>query len=808
MKEQRYHFVGIGGIGMSGLARILLQRQARVSGSDLSVTAVTESLQADGADLYYGHAASHVSSDQTVVYSSDIQQTNPELIAAKQLQCRTLHRAELLAELMGAQRSIAVTGTHGKTSTTALLTWVLKHAGLDPSYMIGGLLAKEQRNAGHGRGVYFVAEADESDGSFLKYSPFGAIITNIDLDHMSHYRSEENLIAAFRLFAQQVTSFEHLFWCGDDVRLKRMDLPGNSYGFSESCDLRISSFTQVGWRIFFTAQWQGQEYRDVEVALTGRHNGYNALAVFGMALRLGVPEAKIREALRTFPGVARRCEHKGNKHQVLILDDYAHHPTEIRTTLAAIRKAIGPRRLIAVYQPHRYSRTQECVGLYAGMCEGADEVIVTDIYAAREAPVASVSPELVLRELRLSSRIPCRYVPHADVKKELLSLIRPHDVVVTLGAGDITKLSGELAAHFKRKAPKKLVVGVICGGISTEHKVTLLSTRQVLPKLNKGLYSIRQFGVRTDGHWLEGKDVLDQLEEEAKSQVEPAQARAKVRVSPLVLKKLLGCDVLVPILHGTFGEDGVAQGFLEVLGKAYVGCDTRAGAISMDKAVSKKLCLFHGIRTAPFVSFSHVQWQEDRDGILSQIQKTLAGPLWAKPSHLGSSVEVHRVESVDALLQVLERIFRVDTHAIVESEVVGRELEVALLGNDEVFAFPPGEVFTGARVYDYDGKYSSGGTPTAQIAEISPEIAAEGMELAKQIYRIAGCSGLARIDFFLDSQGCYWFNEINSFPGFTRNSLYPRMCEANGLQVGALFDQLIVLAMQRRRSQDQLVVRT
>lgn len=805
MGAEQYHFVGIGGIGMSGLARILLQRKAAVSGSDLAPSAVTEALQRDGAQVYYGHAEAHVSPSHTVIYTSDVKDDNPELRAARQQRCQLLHRSELLAKLMAAAKPLAVAGTHGKTTTTALLTWVLTQAGLDPSYSIGGLLLGSQSNAAYGRGDYFVAEADESDGSFLKYHPFGAILTNIDLDHIGHYGAEASLHTAFRTFATQVASpQQHLFWCGDDTRLRKLQLSGVSYGFGAGCALRASAFRQDGWHHFIDVTYEGRHYEAVEVALPGRHNAANALVVFGLALRLGVSEEKIRQALRSFPGVVRRCERKGDVHGVLVLDDYAHHPTEIRATLGAIRAAIGPRRLIAVYQPHRYSRTQECVGLYGDGFAAADEVWITDLYSARETPIAGVSHQLVLDEVAAATRAPCRYVVQKVLKDALLEMLRPHDVVVTLGAGDITKLSDELADALRKQAPKKLAVGVICGGISTEHKVTLLSARQVIPKLNPDYYTVKQFGVTTKGRWLSDADVVSRLEEDL-----AAGGKATTNEPPLsaaVLQELAACDVLVPLLHGTYGEDGIAQGFFEVLGKAYVGPDTRAGAISMDKTVSKKICLFHGIRTALFVDFSHAEWQRDPVAILNRIQESFPWPLWAKPAHLGSSVEVHRVEDVAALTQAIEGIFRVDTHAMVEPEVRGRELEIAVLGNDDPIAFPPGEVFTGARVYDYDGKYSSGGTPTASVAELPPGVAEEGMAIARRIYQLAGCSGLARIDFFLDDQNQFWLIEINPLPGFTRNSLYPRMCEANGLQIGPLYDQLIMFALERRRAKDRLEV--
>lgn len=805
MTTESYHFVGIGGIGMSGLARILLQKKnAVVSGSDLARSGVTESLSAAGAELFYGHSERHIRARQTVVYSSDIRQDNPEYQAALHLHCPMLHRSDLLAKLMEGYRAWLVTGTHGKTTTTALLAWVLIKAARDPSYAIGGIVAGLQANSGYGEGEDFVAEADESDGSFLRYAPNGAIITNIDLDHMTHFGSEMALIDAFHTFARKVKSSEYLFWCGDDVRLKNLKLRGTSYGFNENCSLRASDFRQKGWHTYFDIHFEGKTYREVPLALTGRHNVSNALAVFGLCLRLGVSESQIREAFRTFPGVARRCERKCEAHQVLVIDDYAHHPSEIQVTLRAIRDAIGERRLIAVYQPHRYTRTQDCIGLFGKVFDEADEVIITDIYAAREIPLPNVTHDLVVREIASGSRVPVRYIPRGRLKGHITTVVRPYDVVVMLGAGDVTRLSQEVADHFRQKAPKKLTVGVVCGGISSEHEVTLLSTRQVLPALNRQTYDIKQFGVTKQGKWLREDDVIKKLE--AVLCEEPAQER-EAPLSGALLKELMSCDVVIPVMHGTYGEDGILQGFLDVLGKAYVGSDHRAGAISMDKAATKRLCQAEGIATAPFIDFTAYEWKTDSERIIREIEGRFPWPVWVKPTHLGSSIEVHRIENREALKNALTRIFQVDTHALAEPEVRGRELEIALLGNQEVIAFPPGEIFAGVRVHDYEGKYSSNGTPSEVVAKLPPGVAEEGMALAKRVYRLAGCSGLARIDFFLDESQKYWVNEINPLPGLTATSLGPKMYRAAGLEMEPLLDRLILLALQRRRELNRLEVR-
>lgn len=443
--SEHYHFIGIGGIGMSGLARILLERGMSVSGSDIAMSYTVEGLMKMGAKIYKGHSADIIAPHMKVVYSSDISPSNPEYQEAIKLGCSLWHRSDLLAHLIEGSQSFAVAGTHGKTTTTALLAAVFMEAGLDPSFAVGGMLPQFQSNARSGKGRVFILEADESDRTFLKYFPTGAIVTNIDGDHLNAYEgSQSKLIHAFEQFMSQVSSSEHLFWCGDDPLLTQFSHAGYSYGFSSHCHWRIESFRQEGFRIWIDIKGGGQTYSEVEVVLTGRHNALNALAVFGLARTIGIPESMIRQALRSFKGVMRRCEKKGEVQGVLFLDDYAHHPTEIEVTLTAIRQAIGSRRLIAVFQPHRYSRTKDCLGLYGPIFDQADHVILTDIFAAGETPIPGLSHENILDELKQKSHSSIRYVPRKEISHYLAQMIQPQDVVVTLGAGDITKLGPEV----------------------------------------------------------------------------------------------------------------------------------------------------------------------------------------------------------------------------------------------------------------------------------------------------------------------------------------------------------------------------
>lgn len=447
--HDQYHFIGIGGIGMSALASILLQKGIKVSGSDVAPSAATEQLQKEGAKIFIGHSSENIQPISTVVYNSDIKEENPEVKEARLHNIPFLHRSELLHRLMEGYSPLLVTGTHGKTTTSSLLAHLLVEAGLHPAYAIGGVVRSLNANGGHGTGPYFVAEADESDGSFLNYIPFGAIITNIDNDHLAYWKDIDSLIEGFHKFALSVTSPDHLFWCGDDEILLKMKLKGHSYGFEDDNDLQVENFCQIGWKNIFDIAFDGKEYAEIEIPLIGAHNVLNAAAVFGMGIKIGISERRIRKAFSSFKGVNRRAELKGECGSISILDDYAHHPTEIFATLHAIRHAIGRRRLIAAFQPHRYSRTRDCLHEFGPALMPADLVILTDIYSAREEPINGVSTHLLLEKIQDSTPLDVRYIERSKLTEFLANFLQPSDVLVTLGAGDITKVGPEVLKQLK-----------------------------------------------------------------------------------------------------------------------------------------------------------------------------------------------------------------------------------------------------------------------------------------------------------------------------------------------------------------------
>ena len=442
-----YHFIGIGGIGMSSLARILLQRNIRVSGSDLSSSTLLKTLQEAGAHVFIGHKAEQVPDQGQVIYTTSVShENNEEYREAEKKGLLLIHRSDLLCQLMQGFAPLLVAGTHGKTTTSSLLAHTLLVAGEDPSFSVGGIVPSLQGNGRAGQGAWFVAEADESDGSFLSYTPYGAILTNIDLDHMNYWKTEENLLQGFLAFYKKIKNPECLFWCADDPRLSSLSLKGVRYGFSDQADLKIEQVEPLGWKMRWSFSLDGKRYEDFEVPLIGRHNVLNASAVAGLALRIGLAEQEIRNAFLQFLGVQRRSEKKGEalQSQVLVYDDYGHHPVEIASTLQAMKRAFPGRRIIVVFQPHRFTRTQDCWSEFAPALQIADHVILTDIYPAGEKPMDQVDAKRLYKET-FSQERSC-YLSKDDLfsLEALVKFIQPHDVVVTMGAGDITQLGSQL----------------------------------------------------------------------------------------------------------------------------------------------------------------------------------------------------------------------------------------------------------------------------------------------------------------------------------------------------------------------------
>jgi UDP-N-acetylmuramate--alanine ligase len=443
----RPHFIGIGGAGMSGIAKILAQRGAKVAGSDAKDSATADALRALGATVHIGHAAEHLADDATsVVVSSAIRKDNPELARAAELGIPVVHRSDALARLMDGLRPIAVAGTHGKTTTTSMLAVSLTELGLDPSYAIGGDLDAPGSNALHGDGEIFVAEADESDRSFHKYAPEVAIVLNVELDHHANYASMEEIYESFQTFADRIVPGGTLVISADHEgareltrRVASASLKTVTYGEAEDADVRILSVVAQGLKSEVTVLLGGEELT-FTVSVPGRHYASNAVAALAAGVALGIPAAELAPALAAYTGVKRRLQLKGEAAGVQVIDSYAHHPTEMSADLEAMRAAASSARLLVVFQPHLFSRTQE-LGKEMGQALAlADASLVLDIYPAREDPIPGVTSDLIIEAARVAGADVAPVHDKADVPEAVAGMAKPGDLVLTMGAGDVTDL--------------------------------------------------------------------------------------------------------------------------------------------------------------------------------------------------------------------------------------------------------------------------------------------------------------------------------------------------------------------------------
>ncbi|MBK8116949.1 MAG: UDP-N-acetylmuramate--L-alanine ligase [Candidatus Accumulibacter sp.] len=458
-KVKNIHFVGIGGAGMSGIAEVLANLGFSVSGSDLAESSTTRRLASLGVRIMIGHAAANVDAAEAVVVSSAVKSDNPEVLAARRRKVPVVPRAQMLAELMRLKQGIAVAGTHGKTTTTSLVASILAEGGMDPTFVIGGRLNAAGANARLGSGDFLVAEADESDASFLLLSPVISIVTNIDADHMETYGHDfSRLKQAFVDFLQRLPFYGVAVLCADDANVREvMPLVSKqivSYGFDASANIYAENLTAVAGQMHFDCvRVNGSVSRlPVILNLPGRHNVLNALAAIAVANELGIADAAIVKALGEFRGVGRRFQRYGDLalpgggHCTLV-DDYGHHPVEMRATLTAARGAFPGRRLLLAFQPHRYTRTRDCFEDFVKVLSGVDALVLTEVYAAGEQPIVAADARALARAVRVAGKVEPVFVEAiADLPQAILDAARDGDVVMTMGAGSIGAIPGKLAA--------------------------------------------------------------------------------------------------------------------------------------------------------------------------------------------------------------------------------------------------------------------------------------------------------------------------------------------------------------------------
>ena len=448
-KKHRVHFVGIGGIGMSGIAEVLLNLGYSVTGSDLRESEATERLSSLGAEIFLGHREANLGGDPSVVViSTAVKFSNPEVVEARRRNIPVIPRAEMLAELMRMKYGVAVAGSHGKTTTTSMIAAILSAAGLDPTMVIGGRVRALGSNAKLGQGEILVAEADESDGTFLLLSPTIAVVTNIDREHMDFYHSMDRLTESFLDFINKVPFYGLAVLCMDHPNVRAL-LPKVrkrfvTYGLTPEAEFTAHDLQHQPMRVEFSVARDSTSLGRLKLHVPGRHSASNALAAVAVAQELEIPFSRIAEGLESFTGIHRRFEVKGEPNGILVIDDYGHHPVEIQTTIQAIRDS-WKRPLTVVFQPHRYSRTQDLFDDFVTSFEETDRLVLTEVYSAGEEPIAGTSGESLYQAIKRRGHLDVEYVADKEeMLKRLLPKLRPGDIVLTLGAGDIYKVGEKL----------------------------------------------------------------------------------------------------------------------------------------------------------------------------------------------------------------------------------------------------------------------------------------------------------------------------------------------------------------------------
>ncbi|HEV8369908.1 MAG TPA: UDP-N-acetylmuramate--L-alanine ligase [Pyrinomonadaceae bacterium] len=461
---QHVHFVGIGGIGMSGIAEVLVNLGFRVSGSDLKASTATERLQQMGVEIFEGHAAENVAQPHVVVRSTAVRDDNPEIVEANRRSIPVIPRAEMLAELMRLKpHTVAVAGSHGKTTTTSMVATVLGHAGLDPTMVVGGVVGAFGSNAHLGTSDLMVVEADESDRSFLMLTPTIAVVTNIDREHMDYYHDMDDVRACFANFVNKVPFYGSSVLCLDDPNVQAiiplLERRRMTYGLSAQADVSAHGIRYDNHFGSTFTVWRGSDVvGDLTLRVPGMHNVYNALAAIAVGFELEVSFEKISEGLNSFTGAGRRFQTKGEVNGVLVVDDYGHHPTEIRATLAAAKLGSGGRRIVVLFQPHRYTRTHDLMQEFARSFNNADVLFITDIYAASEDPIEGIDSEALTNAIKRFGHKEVSYIGGLENAAPLLrDYVQPGDLVVTLGAGTVSRVSDQLVSLMRDQAQGKSV---------------------------------------------------------------------------------------------------------------------------------------------------------------------------------------------------------------------------------------------------------------------------------------------------------------------------------------------------------------
>ncbi|MCH8273204.1 MAG: UDP-N-acetylmuramate--L-alanine ligase [Armatimonadetes bacterium] len=741
--EGRVHFIGIGGAGMSALARILLEKGREVSGSDLQESALTESLRRLGADVQIGHDPKHLSGASAVIISDAIDlRVNPEALEARKAGLPLLRRSQLLSELIRGRKVIAVTGSHGKSTTTAFVSHILREAGLDPLAVVGAEVREFGGSVLLGKGEWAVVEACEAYDSLHDLRPDIVLLTNLEPEHLDYHKSWAGLRDSMVRFVGPA----NLVYCAEDAgasEVAERSGAGIGYGFeSPPLDARFS----------------GGELQTINgplrLSIPGRHNALNALGAVAASALAGVSEEDALRYVAGAPACRRRLERIDEKEGTVVIDDYAHHPTEIRATIKAVRESFPDRRLIAVFQPHLYTRTRDLLEDFAPAFSEAEFIFMTDIYPAREEPIPGVSASLIVENLEKSNK-PVNYVSSRHLlPREVAAAVGPGDVVVSMGAGNIDAFPLLLLQELERKkAPLRVMV--FCGGDSPEREVSRVGGGEVARAL-----SARGYGVRT---------------------FDPSEALLGV-ASVAELTGLERPDVVFIVMHGTPAEDGTVQGFLELLRIPYTGSGIAASALAIDKNGTKRLVSEHGIAVPRGVLVRHGDALPD-----------VPFPAIVKPNGQGSTIGLSVAGDRQSLKRAVAKALKYDSAVLIEEFIEGTEISVPVLGDR---ALPAVEICPLSGRYDFAAKYTPGATEEIVPARISGSAAEKAAEYALKAHRLLGLSDFSRSDMIVRAEEVI-FLEVNTIPGLTPTSLVPKSAESDGISFEDLCETVLESALKR-----------
>lgn len=738
-----FFLVGIGGASMSALALMLKDRGLAVCGSDSTASPVTAELMAAGIPVRIGHDGEGIKRGDAVILTDAIDlKSSPEVRKARELGCGLFRRSQLLGWLLQDRRIVAITGTHGKTTTTGLVSFALIEAGLEPLCVEGANLPQWGGPVREGEGEWAVIEACEAYNSLRDFDPEIVLLTNLELDHEDFYAEGwPQLEATMLAFVDRA---KVLVYCAEDAGAAQ-----------------IAAKAQCR-----TIPYRADSAELPELAVLGTMNRLNAVGAFVAAAETGADQGALKRGLAQFEGAERRLQliHEG---EITVIDDYAHHPSEIVASIGALRTRYPERRLVVVYQPHLYSRTAAHLADFARSLDQADFVVLSDIYPAREAPIPGVSSARIAERME----VPCRYVPNRHLLPiEVARVVRPGDVVVGMGAGTISEFSPAFIAEYGRIHRLDIRVAVVFGGDSAEREVSILTGNAVCEGLRRAGYDA--FTVDVTGSFDGARD---------------HPSSDQMLISKGDLSAFVGPnrpDVAFLAVHGTHAEDGAIQGLMELLHIPYTGSGILSSALAMDKQRAKMVFAAEGLPVPQ-------GWLVRS---ISDLPNLSPGKYVVKPNAQGSTMGVTFVDDQSRALQAaVSRALQYDSAVLIEEQIEGVEISVPVLGDR---ALPPVEICPKSGAYDFESKYTPGATEEICPARLSPEELAKAQQYAVRAHRALGCAGATRTDMIV-RDGEPVILEVNTLPGMTGTSLLPNSARVAGIEFPELCAWMVHDALAR-----------